>query len=251
VCDAGHDAAAAEEIVMHDPKTVAFKIRRPWPQVKRAPNGKRHYYWPSWFTIWHVDPETDGSDDSCGWFQPPLTDADRKLVTEMVDWEQRWPHYFAHVPSPGNVTALVFSAFQAFAWRLERRSLAPRDLLTVLQLAATEGDNVCSLFRVDADNPLRRQDDMRRCLSLLLRNYRRMRRPWYRHPKWHLRHWEIQWHFGQTLRRYLLTRCARCGKRFRWGYSPVSHQWERPHEPWWCGESGLFHHECSREMYRV
>lgn len=36
---------------MHDPKTVAHEIRiKNWHLV----------------TIWHVDPETDGTDDSCG-----------------------------------------------------------------------------------------------------------------------------------------------------------------------------------------
>lgn len=37
---------------MHDPMTVAFEIPRPWPLV----------------TVWHVDPERDGTDDSCDWF---------------------------------------------------------------------------------------------------------------------------------------------------------------------------------------
>jgi len=56
---------------MHDPMTVAFEIRRPWPERRIWANKK--WYWPNWITIWHVDPETDGSDDSCDWFGARLT----------------------------------------------------------------------------------------------------------------------------------------------------------------------------------
>jgi len=46
---------------MHDPMTVAHEIKAPW---------KRHYqdgfaYRQTLVTVWHVDPETDGTDDSC------------------------------------------------------------------------------------------------------------------------------------------------------------------------------------------
>lgn len=43
---------------MHDPKVVAFDIRRPWPQRKRDWRGR--LFWPSMFTVWHVEP--DGHD---------------------------------------------------------------------------------------------------------------------------------------------------------------------------------------------
>lgn len=47
---------------MHDPMTVAHEI---YLGPKKKKNG--HYRSPL-ITIWHVDPETDGTDDSCGWF---------------------------------------------------------------------------------------------------------------------------------------------------------------------------------------
>lgn len=83
---------------MHDPCTVAFEVRRPWPQrsgtssqgwrpsgivVKsRRGNAKQHggrpyyftpflvwrgrrWYFPALITVWHVDPEVGGDDDSC------------------------------------------------------------------------------------------------------------------------------------------------------------------------------------------
>lgn len=48
---------------MHDPLTVAFEIPRPWPRT-----AGRFRYWPALVVVWHVDPEADGSDDSCDWF---------------------------------------------------------------------------------------------------------------------------------------------------------------------------------------
>ena len=127
---------------MHDPMTVAFDIRRPWP-VKRQMLGGGKYY-PSIVTIWHVDPETDGTDRSCGY------------------------------------------------------------------LSYVEG------------------------------------RAWYKHPRWHIWHWRIQVHFLQALKRRLFSRCSRCGKSFAWGYAPMSDSWNSSGPRWFRGESGVYHHECSR-----
>lgn len=51
---------------MHDPMTVAFEIKYPWKEkpTKYFPNGHRDTF----ITIWHVDPEKNGNDDSCDWF---------------------------------------------------------------------------------------------------------------------------------------------------------------------------------------
>ncbi len=51
---------------MHDPLTVAFDINYPWKQ-------KPSQFWPkgyrsTFITIWHKDPCSDGSDDSCDWW---------------------------------------------------------------------------------------------------------------------------------------------------------------------------------------
>ena len=227
---------------MYDPLTVAFEIRRPWPEMRKLPGAGCYY--PSIATVWHCDPETDGSDDSCGWSRAHLTDADRKLAQEIVDWDLRWPYYFAQQPSPGNTVAIVFSLFQMFAWRLERRRLTPHDLLRVFELAATEGDNVQRLF-----SPDERPDDRLHTICLMLRHYRTMRRPWWRHPRWHLHHWKVQIHFMQALKRYLFSRCSKCGGRFPWGYAPMS-GWSGGGPRWFRSEEGVYHHDCDSGMNR-
>lgn len=139
---------------MHDPMSVQFEIRRPWPTRSSPPpesrswiprpsggwtppdntanadwkqwgrfewirhqlgccfwewNGKR-WYFPSLVTIWHVDPEADGSDNSCGWprnrwrkfhvhhwrvqFQP-WGKLRRWLWTRCEQCEKRFPYGYA------------------------------------------------------------------------------------------------------------------------------------------------------------
>lgn len=69
---------------------------------------------------------------------------------------------------------------------------------------------------------------------------------WSRGWRWHVRHWRLQLHPLQNLRRWALTRCAWCGGRSRKG-DPVniSHSWDGPRGRWWRGEPGLFHRDCS------
>lgn len=71
---------------MYDPNTVAFelKIPLPWRRRRAGPfKGEMEWWW--FLTIWHVDPEADGSDDSCGWFHPPLTAKEAKLAKDLVE----------------------------------------------------------------------------------------------------------------------------------------------------------------------
>lgn len=66
------------------------------------------------------------------------------------------------------------------------------------------------------------------------------------HWQWHVHHWRIQIPPLQTLRRRLLTRCAWCGGREnRRDAINVSHQWHSRKAPWWRGEIGLYHRDCS------
>lgn len=63
--------------------------------------------------------------------------------------------------------------------------------------------------------------------------------------KWHVHHWRVTVRYEQRLRRFLWERCQRCGRRFPWGYAPVSHSWDAPKSRWFRVERRAFHHECS------
>jgi len=151
---------------MHDPWSVAFEIRRPWPQ--RSSLFKHGLYWPSIFTIWHLDPRVLGDDSSCS-------------------NAYRFRHDPRH-PNCYDTDALV-----------------------------------------------------RRACVLMTTEWWNSEIPW----QWHVWHWHITWHFCSTLRRWLFTRCCKCGKHFSWGYTPCTDQWEAPKHRWWKSEVGLYHHSCS------
>lgn len=161
---------------MHDPMTVAFEIRSPIPRGRLTPAERRYY--PSLITIWHVDPEADGSDDSCDWF------GDRRLR------ENGW-----YPDAVASYNCLPQEAQQAvdFVWFHWRHKL---------------------------------------------------RHPWWKHPRWHVWHWQIQVHPLQDLKRWLFSRCAKCGRRFSWGYAPVSTQWGGRGPRWFNGEPHVYHHKC-------
>ena len=46
-------------------------------------------------------------------------------------------------------------------------------------------------------------------ISDILRKYRK----WCQHPKWHIRHWHLQIHPLQRLKRRYWDKCSICGKR--------------------------------------
>jgi hypothetical protein len=63
-------------------------------------------------------------------------------------------------------------------------------------------------------------------------------------PRWHVWHWRIQIGFLLDLKRWLFSRCVRCGKRFPWGYCPCS-GWSGPGPRWFRNEHA-WHADCER-----
>jgi hypothetical protein len=71
---------------VHDPMTVAHEIKVPW---RRHWPGSKDTYRPTLVTIWHVDPEKDGSDDSCDFSgtRRPLRPTERDLFNKLMQLE--------------------------------------------------------------------------------------------------------------------------------------------------------------------
>ncbi len=184
---------------MRDPMTVAYEIRYPWKAYSRAEREARDSdfiktYRASFITIWHVDPERDGSDDSCDWHNRKGTLNERERAVAEAVWDvegllDNKPHYpssrehKAWQPLHGAIMHLLHKPSRTHWWQV--------------------------------------------------------------HPRWHVWHWQIQVHPWQQVRRWLLTRCARCGGRFRYGESPVSHSWHSQKAGFLRGEKGMYHTDCS------
>jgi hypothetical protein len=80
------------------------------------------------------------------------------------------------------------------------------------------------------------------CRHRMLRGH-----PWYNQLtpwRWHAWHWRLQVPLVLDLKRWLFSRCCRCGKRFPWGYAPTSCDWDGPGPRWFRGEPGVYHHGC-------
>jgi len=75
--------------------------------------------------------------------------------------------------------------------------------------------------------------------------YRTEHRPWYKHPRWHLRHWKIQIPMLQLLRRWMFDKCEGCGKRLSGSVSAIG-GWNAPYKGkhWWNSKKGLWHSSC-------
>lgn len=168
---------------MHDPMIVAFEVRLPFGGRRNSFDGE--IMRPLIATIWHVDPQVGGDEDSCDWFGSERTRAN--------GW------YPVMVDSYNNLSPEAQAAVD-FMWFYWRRQLG---------------------------------------------------RPWWKHPRWHIHHWQIQLPWVQTLQRFLFSRCAGCGKRLPWGYTPIASGWGGEGPRWFKGEEGIFHHQCYAERTKA
>lgn len=208
---------------MHDPSTQAFDIA-----IFKHPI----------LSIWHVDPETDGSDDSCGWFAPRMTEDDLAWAKDLAGDAFDLPK--PGLPSFEYVAALWPHIRKRVSGTHLRDDLTARDMAQILALVSCPWDNIRGLVGEAMTDPR----EMVRLICCLWRAYSRSRRPWYRHPRWHVRHWRFQWHDLQAFNRWAFSRCAACGGRFPWGYSPISNGWNDERTRFGKGEKGIYHHRC-------
>lgn len=233
---------------MHDPSTVAFDIKYPWKSrpSKHWPNGYRSTF----ITIWHEDPETDGTDDSCGWFKRARHGDKAVLEAIRKDFEFNWdPDYggwFKKDGSPAlSVIAITIDMFWSAAnahfrsdgrtnWRRSRKFLN-RHLLDIIHFAENPTDSMHPAI-VGRYGIAPRADRIASAASVVYGCILRWTRPWYRHPRWHVWHWRLQVHPWQKIRRRLFDRCAECGGHFGWNESPIGT---------WGGDR-IWHSRCDR-----
>ena len=246
---------------MHDPQTVAHEIRYPWRAYRpsEARNDFERSYRHLFVTVWHCDPETDGSDDSCGYSYPKLTKSQRERLKSFAWCEGRDPYFLrcgrkVWAGTRDEAEALYRGLVLQVAGRLDLS-------ITFAEAAKLAAERIHRPDCIDAagafcfvpgyhtnhaeDTSDGREDVFLDTISGIARELLRERRPWYRHPRWHVWHWKLQVHPWQTFKRWAFSRCAGCGRGFPWGYSPVAGQWNNG-GPSLFGELGVFHSECYR-----
>jgi hypothetical protein len=208
------------------------------------------------FDLWHCDPATDGSDDSCGWFMRARHGSKEVLAEIEERFAYQWsngvpagwfdkdgdPNYSTLSIALGMFRIAVSETFGHRSRRAER--FMRRHLHEILRFGENNFDSlhstICQPYGKDRDE----KDRIHTAASVVYGWILRADRPWWRQPRWHVHHWKLQIHALQSLKRWLFSRCAKCGGRFPWGYAPVSGSWDSDGPRWFRGEPGVFHHEC-------
>lgn len=86
-------------------------------------------------------------------------------------------------------------------------------------------------------------------IRYLFRAFKKETRPWWKHPKYHIWHWQINISFIEKLKRWMFSRCVVCGNGFSWGYCP-SGNWDGDGPKWFRTEL-VWHGQCdpNRRLY--
>lgn len=250
---------------MHDPMTVAFEIKYPW---RKYPKGDK--FWPdgyreTFITVWHVDPERNSyarglrGDDSCGWFTPPTTQEDRDAIRALgeAQWstlfQRRWRaathrEYveYGFEPTPFEAVywawrAIKFRGGRGWQYGDRRLAISRREEESIRLLASNPVDNI--------QHTVEHMSSAEQCgefFGIVWRQMLRLNRPWYRHPRWHMYHWQLQIHPLQAFKRWAFTRCTECGRGFAWGESGVG-GWHSTGPRWFRSED-LRHCNCDRTI---
>lgn len=201
---------------MHSPETVAFEIKNPFSRAK---------YPDSIITIWHNDPETDGSDDSCGWFIRPRH-CNQDILNEIkkeFDFNFKHNYWFNkegnQVFSTGGTLLNMYqrAAHIHFNYDWDKTTAFMRKYCFDILFFAENpvdcgGDDITGKF-YKPYNSLLKPERFERFAGMIYADICRKLRPWYKHPKWHFWHWSIQFHPFQNLKRRYWDKCCKCGKR--------------------------------------
>jgi hypothetical protein len=250
--------------------TVAHEIKVPWRKYKNPRNEFEKDYRESFITIWHNDPEKDGTDDSCGWFPRSRHGNSQTLEAIISRFEFNWdssfisdstgePVFYGYfIPVTGeprmSPQAIVLGLFQHAAiavlgkdggdWEPAQRFMQ-RNLFRILLFAENPTDSIHDSI-VQKYGPERNREERMRSMAACIYGWiLRAERPWWKHPRWHVWHWRIQVHPWQRLRRKLFDRCESCGKSFQYGESPVSHSWSHSRPAPFRSARNLYHEKCS------
>ncbi len=202
---------------MHDPHTLAFSIKSPFKTKSPGPL-------PDWhkplIDIWHVDPEADGTDDSCGWSFPKLNSKQRERIKALA-WQEEYEPVF----TCPRVRKMMD---RAEAERLLRAAIIQVASALRIKMSWNEACKIASAWSYGPDGFRSklcfmpgwhtnfkeerkgdREDVAYGLFHSIARNLLRKRRPWWRHPRWHIWHWKIRIHWPRFNRGRLPGEAAR------------------------------------------
>jgi len=204
---------------MHDPASVAFEIRL---GSKYKKNGE---YRDPFITIWHIDPETDGTDDSCGHFI-----RERHLPSGIIkkiksEFEFKYDDWFYATGEPKfSVSGVVLNMYSQAAWiifkeqnnkevdRKRHNKFMRKYISDILLFAENDTDSIGDSI-TEKWGKITKAEKIENLSSIVTCDIFRKERKWWQEPKWHFWHWKIQFNFFNSLKRRYWDKCSICGKR--------------------------------------
>ena len=216
--------------------------------------GRALYALKPWigFDIWHIDPERPHTgnrrDDSCGWFDRTpgeYTDAVAYILADdtfmhdvrlALARREPMPYPFYEGISERHMTGLRLPAGETLAlvlmiaselelrrwWNGQRGGVGAhgswlRQKFTRKRAVVEEAVGL-ALHPLDNLSQVEQPDSAVRLIAgALNRRYR----PWWKHPRWHVHHWKVNFDLARNLKR-MFQPCATCRRPLGFGYSPVS-----------------------------
>lgn len=153
--------------------------------------------------LWHRD--KNGHDGACGWCYPQLTDRQRQACKDLGFWEGSERHYLRYPYKEYKADyadrVLLYRSLVLLVARVIRVKLtvdeAEAFVAEKFAVGGCEGPDglFCFVAGYHSNYPEDRDQDRaehwsRQCASVA-REILRRKRPWFRHPRWHVHHWRI------------------------------------------------------------
>ena len=233
----------------YHPETLAFGFPAYPSGGQRAGKlAKAMYALKPWigFDIWHIDPERPNTgnrqDDSCGWFdrrageyQAAVDDfmlddgamQDVRSALGRMEWHRSayltdYPESqrgFDMLPMSDSVAVVLMIALH-----LERRRWwdkhRPAAFWRKPFLRERNVQSHAFSLALNTNDNLRTVDTPEHMVKLIAASLNREFRPWWKHPRWHVHHWQVRFDLVHNLKR-MFQRCATCRKRLGFAYCPT------------------------------
>lgn len=189
--------------------------------------------WLELAEIWHKDPCTDGSDDSCGRFMRSRHGDKKTLAAIESRMRIDWKHWFSEsgdqlMSTPGIALQMFWiGAWEFFGSKNSKRATRwmRRNLYDILQFSENPIDGLHDSITGKYGQDREAMEGRVHSFALIIHGWLlRDNRPWWKSPSFHVHHYRINIPLFRSLRRLLWDRCCQCGKTLGWNKS-VSSDW--------------------------
>jgi hypothetical protein len=170
-------------------------------------------FYTKYFSLWHKDPETDGTDDSCGWFQRTRHFDKTQFEKVVREFEFNFEHNYWFTEGGScifSTMGIVLEMYKAASWTIHypdyktHKKYLREHIVDILSFAENPFDSLHRSITsemyyrpVEHDRSMvgSRKDRIRHLASCVYDDIMRSKRPWYKHPRWHVHHWKLSIHW--------------------------------------------------------